>query len=76
MEAVNFRAAIFCFVFVFVVLVPVLGANIAEVDEVWRRRAEEAKKNAFEAYHPNPEQVIVELNEHVAGYVDLLLDLL
>lgn len=68
MEAVSCRAPLFCFVFA--VLAPVLGANIAEVDEVWQRRAEEAKKNAVEAYHPNPEEVILEFNKHVTRYVE------
>ncbi|PKI63212.1 hypothetical protein CRG98_016397 [Punica granatum] len=63
MEAIDSRVALFCFALA--VLIPVLRANIAEFDEVWQKRAEQAKKGFLEAYHPNPEEVTVEFNKHV-----------
>ncbi|CAI0453526.1 unnamed protein product [Linum tenue] len=38
----------------FATIVPCLLANIAYYDDVWQKRAEEAKKNTLEAYVPNP----------------------
>ncbi|MGF2531713.1 hypothetical protein, partial [Ralstonia pseudosolanacearum] len=40
-------------------------ANIAEYDAVWKKRAEESKRRALQAYHPDPEQVNEHLNYHV-----------
>ncbi|XP_044504419.1 probable pectate lyase 19 [Mangifera indica] len=45
-------------------LIPRLSANIAEYDEVWRRRAEEARKATVESYHPDPLSVLNDLNMH------------
>jgi pectate lyase len=49
----------------FAVLIPSLWANIAEFDDYWQQRADEAKKAALEAYHPNPEEVTEQINTHV-----------
>ncbi|KAK9107746.1 hypothetical protein Syun_023757 [Stephania yunnanensis] len=43
----------------------VLRADIAEYDDVWLKRREEAMKAALDAYHPNPEEVTTNLNHHV-----------
>ncbi|KAK4790865.1 hypothetical protein SAY86_031278 [Trapa natans] len=42
-----------------------LRAHIAELDEYWQKRADEAAKAIEEAYHPNPEEVTDHLNIHV-----------
>ncbi|KAK9114132.1 hypothetical protein Syun_020929 [Stephania yunnanensis] len=61
------RGALFILfgLFVLAVLAPALDANIAEFDDVWKKRANEAWKAAQEAYHPDPEQVNSHLNHHV-----------
>lgn len=66
MEAFNRWLVIL--VFALVVLVKALEANIAVFDEVWKKRAEEAKKAALEAYHPHPENVADDLNRRVHEY--------
>lgn len=40
-------------------------AHIAEFDDYWSEREANARKLAEEAYHPTPEEVTNELNEHV-----------
>lgn len=47
------------------VIIPVTTANIGDFDEVWQKRAEEAKKAALEAYNPHPEKVTDSLNKNV-----------
>lgn len=49
----------------FVMIFPTLNANIANFDEVWQKRAEEAKKAAYEAYQPHPEEVTNNFNQQV-----------
>lgn len=44
---------------------PILKANIHDFDEVWQKRAENARRHALEAYHPNPEEVVSSFNKHV-----------
>ncbi|CAN1198796.1 Probable pectate lyase P59 [Linum perenne] len=39
-----------------------LGANIAEFDEYWQKRAEEARQAALETYHPDPNNVTESFN--------------
>ncbi|KAK9154692.1 hypothetical protein Sjap_002172 [Stephania japonica] len=39
--------------------------HIAEYDDVWLKRSQEAEKVALEAYHPNPDEVTSHLNNHV-----------
>lgn len=51
--------------FVFVALVFTIEAHVAEFDEVWQKRSEEAKRAALHAYEPNPEKVASHLNEKV-----------
>ncbi|KAL0461649.1 UNVERIFIED_CONTAM: putative pectate lyase P59 [Sesamum latifolium] len=46
-------------------MLPLLRANIAEYDEVWRRRAAEAYNRTLQAYHPDPEKVVMHFNKHV-----------
>lgn len=48
--------------FCWVVSVPAVRAHIAEFDEYWQRRAEEAKAIAQAAYVPNPHEVINDVN--------------
>lgn len=47
------------------VLVLSIEAHIGEFDEVWRKRAQQAKKAARHAYHPNPKIVADHLNNQV-----------
>jgi len=44
-------------------------AHIAEFDEYWKSRAEQAQKNAFEAYTANPEEVTNQLNNDVEAVI-------
>ncbi|KAK4791049.1 hypothetical protein SAY86_031462 [Trapa natans] len=53
------------FLFASTVLMTALEANIAVFDEVWQKRAAEAKKAAFEAYQPHPENVTSDLNRRI-----------
>lgn len=53
------------FFFSFVTLIPCLSANIADFDEVWRRRAEEALTATKEAYDPNPVEATSNFNMEV-----------
>ncbi|KAL0431691.1 UNVERIFIED_CONTAM: putative pectate lyase P59 [Sesamum radiatum] len=46
-------------------MLPLLRANIAEYDEVWRRRAAEAYNRTLQAYHPDPVKVVMHFNKHV-----------
>lgn len=56
----------FLFLLTFVLmLLPVYRANIGVFDEVWKQRAEKAKKANDEAYNPHPEQVTLDLNKQV-----------
>ncbi|XP_057953943.1 pectate lyase [Malania oleifera] len=58
------------FFFSLAVLVPILQADIGELDEVWQQRAEAAKQAALNAYHPNPEQVTRQFNSYVHEATD------
>jgi len=51
--------------FALALILPVAKANIGELDEVWQKRGEEAKKAARDSYHPNPIEVVSHLNYHV-----------
>ncbi|XP_060204685.1 probable pectate lyase P59 isoform X2 [Lycium barbarum] len=51
--------------FLVVVLVVSIEAHIGEYDEIWRKRAQQAKKAARHAYHPNPKIVANHLNNQV-----------
>ncbi|GFZ03635.1 pectin lyase-like superfamily protein [Actinidia rufa] len=62
MEAVKLRNLFLVFV---VLTVLTVTAHIADFDEVWQSRAEEAKTAARQAYHPDPEKVINHFNKHV-----------
>lgn len=46
-------------------LLPTLRANIAEYDEVWRRRAEESWNRTLKSYEPEPENIVAHLNKQV-----------
>ncbi|PKI33596.1 hypothetical protein CRG98_046007 [Punica granatum] len=63
MEAFNHRLVIF--LFASAILIKALEANIAVFDEVWQKRAEEAKKAANEAYNPDPENVAKDFNRRI-----------
>ncbi|KAF8399421.1 hypothetical protein HHK36_015286 [Tetracentron sinense] len=65
MEAVKPGLFIFFFFFSSAVIIPTLRAHIGDFDEVWQKRAEEAKKAALEAYDPNPDEVTNHFNTHV-----------
>lgn len=55
----------FFFFFVLVFAVYAANANIAEFDDYWKSRADEAQKNALEAFNPHPEEVTQQLNDDV-----------
>ncbi|KAL0395656.1 UNVERIFIED_CONTAM: putative pectate lyase P59 [Sesamum calycinum] len=67
------------FVFVVASILPVLRANIAEFDEVWRRRAAEAYNRTLHAYEPDPLKVVMHFNKNVhrhineSGGVDMMM---
>lgn len=52
-------------IFGFVMKFQTLKANIADFDEVWQKRAEEAKKASFKAYKSHPEEVTSNFNNQV-----------
>ncbi|XP_031106441.1 pectate lyase-like [Ipomoea triloba] len=64
MEGGIMRRRMFLVVF-YVVLVVTVEANIGQYDEVWKKRAHDAKKAAHGAYNPNPHHVIHHINDHV-----------
>uniref|UniRef100_A0A5B7BUA9 Pectate lyase n=1 Tax=Davidia involucrata TaxID=16924 RepID=A0A5B7BUA9_DAVIN len=53
------------FFFAFAAIIPTLTADIADFDEVWQKRAQEAQKAALKAYEPNPSKVTDALNQRV-----------
>ncbi|KAI8541612.1 hypothetical protein RHMOL_Rhmol08G0075600 [Rhododendron molle] len=55
----------FALFFTFAALLPTLMANIADFDEVWQKRAEEAREAALKAYIPDPSEVTDTLNREV-----------
>lgn len=57
---------------VLAVLAPAIRAHIAEFDEVWKKRAEEAQEAALEAYQSKPEDVTNDLNKNVRKWVSSL----
>lgn len=58
----------FALFFTFAALLPTLMANIADFDEVWQKRAEEAREAALKAYIPDPSEVTDTLNREVHRY--------
>lgn len=55
-------------------LVPSFEAHIGEFDEYWKKRAEEAQKDALEAYHPDPQNVTAHFNSRVHRWSTLCID--
>lgn len=51
--------------FVLIVVAVSIEGHIKEFDEVWEKRAQQAKKAALHAYHPNPKSVADHLNYQV-----------
>ncbi|CDP14850.1 unnamed protein product [Coffea canephora] len=66
----EFKKSSLILAFALIALVYTIEAHIAEFDEVWQKRAEEAKKAARQAYHPNPENVTSHFNEEVHRSID------
>ncbi|XVF60468.1 hypothetical protein PTKIN_Ptkin08bG0049400 [Pterospermum kingtungense] len=62
MEVAKLRLVFF---FSFATLIPSLWANIAEFDEFWKQREEEAWQKTLVAYDPTPENVTNNLNYNV-----------
>ncbi|KAJ6926857.1 pectate lyase-like [Populus alba x Populus x berolinensis] len=60
--------AMLIFVFTLATLIPSLLADIGIFDDVWRKRAEEAKKMTLEAYVPDPEEATDAFNVEVNKY--------
>lgn len=48
----------------FATFIHCLLADIADIDGVWRQRAEEAMNATIQAYDTNPEAVINNFNSH------------
>lgn len=46
----------------FAIIIPCLGADMVQYDDVWKRRAQEAKKNMMITYIPNPLEVTQEFD--------------
>ncbi|KAF5734712.1 pectate lyase-like isoform X1 [Tripterygium wilfordii] len=66
MDAVKPCRLLSAVVLVVACLIQFIGAqNIAHFDEVWQKRAHEAKKASQAAYHPNPSEVTNQLNHHI-----------
>ncbi|KAJ1378449.1 Pectin lyase fold/virulence factor [Sesbania bispinosa] len=63
MEANKLRLLFFCVLFL--AIFPTLRANIAQFDQVWLKRSQEAKKAAQQAFKSNPEEVADDFNKHV-----------
>ncbi|CAM8909825.1 unnamed protein product [Rhodiola kirilowii] len=60
-----------CLILLLLACIAVLAkSHIAEYDEYWREREARARKLAEEAYHPNPEEVTDEINEHVSKAIE------
>lgn len=57
--------AMLIIVFTLATLIPSLWADIGIFDDVWQKRAEEAKKMTLEAYVPNPEEATDAFNVEV-----------
>ncbi|KAH7858744.1 hypothetical protein Vadar_027479 [Vaccinium darrowii] len=57
--------SILFFFFSFIVVIPVLHANIGEFDAYWQQKAKEAEKTAFKTYSPHPEKITNSLNKQV-----------
>lgn len=60
----------------FAALITCLSADIAEVDEVWRRQAAEAMEVADQHYEPNPGDVVNHFNMKAQEYAKKILILL
>merc|ERR1712183_670370 len=65
MAEVNKNVVPLLFFLSFAVIIPTLHAHIAEFDDYWKLRAEQARKDALEAYHPQPEEITNNFNSHV-----------
>lgn len=57
------------FVATLAVTIPCLEANIGEFDDHLRHKAEEARRAALEAYHPDPFSMTSNFNLEVHTYV-------
>lgn len=55
------------FILCFASIIPILKANIGYYDEVWLKRAEEAKKKLHDAYEKDPLQVTEDFNHEVGN---------
>lgn len=62
MHSINMRVPV---LIALLVIIPGVTAHIGDFDEVWQKRAEEAKEAAYRAYQPNPEKVTNTLNKNV-----------
>ncbi|KAI6676801.1 hypothetical protein NL676_037597 [Syzygium grande] len=65
MVEMNRQVCCFLFFLSFAAVVPSLRANIGDFDEYWQKRAEEAQKDALDAYDPHPESVTDYFNAKV-----------
>lgn len=62
MVGVNSKFIVFYFLAFSVFYV---NAHIAEFDEYWKHKADQAQKNSLDAYDPHPELVTEQLNDDV-----------
>lgn len=53
------------FVFFILAFAVYVNAHIAEFDDYWKSRADEAQKVALDAFNPHPEEVTEQLTDDV-----------
>lgn len=53
------------FVFLVLAFAVYVNAHIAEFDDYWKSRADEAQKIAHDAFNPHPEEVTEQINDDV-----------
>jgi len=63
--AIKINTKTFVFLFFLASAALMAHAHIAEFDDYWKSRAEQAQKDALQAYNPHPEEVTNQLNYDV-----------
>ncbi|KAF3444755.1 hypothetical protein FNV43_RR14448 [Rhamnella rubrinervis] len=58
------------FLVAFALVIPTLLADIGLFDEVWKKRAEEARQVALDAFTPDPEEVTENFNAQVTKVIE------
>lgn len=65
MVGLQTKPTFFLFSLFFLASTALSGANIAEFDDHWQKKAEEALARSRAAYHPDPEAVTNDFNKAV-----------